>query len=75
MNAELERIKKHINNLSMEEFEEVLYNCGIERIKPSIESSYVQCMKSDFQGYEYRKAFIQYNMCEEYFEFELLEVA
>ena len=42
---EIENIKEQINNYSAEEFNKVLFECGIERIKPSIESDYVTSSK------------------------------
>ena len=42
---EIENIKERIDNYSVEEFDKVLFECGIERIKPSIESDYVQALK------------------------------
>lgn len=44
MEQEIERIKEKINSYSTEEFDKVLFECGIESIKPSIESDYVQAV-------------------------------
>ena len=58
--TEIERIKKIINDMSMEEFDDVLYNCGIESIKPSIESGYVKSLKTSLNECEYRKEVRKY---------------
>ena len=44
---EIENIKERIDNYSAEEFDKVLFECGIERIKPSIESDYVQTVNGN----------------------------
>ena len=44
---EIKKIKVTINNFSSEEFDEVLFECGIERIKPSIESDYVNAVSAN----------------------------
>ena len=46
-NEEIEKIKEKINSYSVEEFDKVLFECGIEDIKPSIESDYVQAVKGN----------------------------
>ena len=40
LNTELKRIKDYIANLSEEEFDSILSNCGIESIQPSADSDY-----------------------------------
>lgn len=45
--------KKIVNEMSMDEFEDVLHDCGIESMKPSIESSYVKCLKRNISEREY----------------------
>lgn len=41
---EQEATIENIDALSAEEFDKVLYDCGIESIKPSVESEYVECL-------------------------------
>ena len=45
MGDEFQKIKQHIDVLSQEEFDNILFDCGIETIKPSIESDYVKALK------------------------------
>lgn len=70
--TEIERIKKSINELSIEELDEILYDCGIELIKPSIESLYVRCMKNAFVDSEYKKEVCKYDVKNEYFDMDVL---
>ena len=72
-NVELDKIKKNIANMSEEEFDNVLLKCGIEIIKPSIESDYVKCLNKYFNEREYKKQLTNYQINEEYFEIYLLE--
>ena len=39
---ELQRISQIINDMSIEDFEEMLFECGLGTIKPSEESDYVR---------------------------------
>lgn len=71
--TEIERIKKKIEETSMEEFEKILYDCGIEMIKPSIDSSYVKCMKRNLTENEYKKKIHIHEVKEEYFDVDVLE--
>lgn len=74
MNSELEKIREKLNSMSVTEFDEMLENCGIMTIKPSIESDYVKCMRRDFSKTDmaYEKG-QKYNMSmrEELYNFEL----
>lgn len=67
--AESMRIKESIENMTIEEFDEILYDCGIESIKPSIKSEYVKCLNV-LADIEYRKNVPQYSLKDEYFEVE-----
>jgi len=71
--AEVNEIKKGINELSIEEFERILYDCGIESIKPSIESEYVKCLKNVLAEGDYRKLITKYDVKEEYFNVDMFE--
>jgi hypothetical protein len=42
--TESKKIKESIDALSVEEFDKVLRDCGIESIKPSVKSEYVECL-------------------------------
>ena len=70
--SESKKIKKSIDNLSLEEFDKILYDCGIESIKPSIQSEYITCLNA-LTNNDYRKSVTQYFLQEEYFEVEKLE--
>lgn len=48
LNAKFEEFVEKLNNMSSTEFDEMLIRCGIERIKPSIESNYVSCLRKTF---------------------------
>lgn len=48
LNARFDEFVKKLNNMSSTEFDAMLIRCGIERIKPSIESSYVGCLRKTF---------------------------
>lgn len=63
------KIKKDIQSLTVEEFDNILYDCGIESIKPSIKSEYVRCLNM-LVDVDYRKNVPQYIMQDEYFEIE-----
>lgn len=63
------KIKKDIQSLTVEEFDKILYDCGIESIKPSIKSEYVRCLNM-LVDVDYRKNVPQYIMQDEYFEIE-----
>lgn len=41
---ELQRINQIINDMSIEDFEEMLFDCGLGTIKPSEESDYVKAV-------------------------------
>lgn len=69
--AESMRIKECIENLSIEEFDKILHDCGIESIKPSIKSGYVKCLNV-LADIDYRKDVPQYALEDEYFEVETL---
>ncbi len=71
--TEIERIKKIINDTSIEEFDDILYDCGIESIKPSIESGYVKCLRRSLAESEYRKEACKYIVKEEYFNIDVFE--
>lgn len=45
---ELKRISDIINDMPIEEFEEMLFECGLGRIRPSGESSLVKCVNENF---------------------------
>lgn len=45
MEDEFLKIKQHIDDFTQEEFDKMLFGCGIEIIKPSIESDYVKSLK------------------------------
>lgn len=40
--VELQRINQIINDMSIEDFEEMLFDCGLGIIKPSEDSDYVK---------------------------------
>ena len=63
------RIREKIGSLSVEEFDKILYDCGIESIKPSIKSEYVKCLNI-LKDVDYRKCVTKYVLQEEYFEIE-----
>lgn len=71
--TEIEKIKKRIDDMSIEEFDNVLYNCGVESIKPSIESSYVKCLKKNITDVEYRKTVFRYDIKAELFDRDVSE--
>lgn len=71
--TEIERIKKIIEETPMEEFDNILYDCGIEFIKPSIESLYVKCLRKNLTENEYRKKVYEYTVNDEYFDMDVLE--
>lgn len=48
LNARYDEFVKKLNSMSSEEFDEMLIHCGIERIKPSIESDYISCIRRSF---------------------------
>ncbi len=48
MNAKFDELVEKLNSMNSTEFDEMLIRCGIERIKPSIESSYVSCLRKTF---------------------------
>ena len=50
-----------------------MIDCGIESIKPSIESEYVKCLKNVLADGDYRKVITKYDVKEEYFNVEMLE--
>lgn len=45
---ELQRISDIIDNMPIEEFEEMLFDCGLGTIRPSGESSFVKCLNERF---------------------------
>ena len=63
------KIKKDIQSLTMEEFDEILCDCGVESIKPSVKSEYVKCLNM-LVDVDYRKKVPQYGIQDEYFEIE-----
>lgn len=65
---EIERIRKIVNEMSMDEFEDALHDCGIESMKPSIESSYIKCLKRNISEREYRKEVCNYSIQKNYFD-------
>lgn len=67
--AELRKIKESIERLSIEEFEMILFDCGIESIKPSDKSGYVKCLNI-LADTDYRKNITQYFLQDEYFVVE-----
>lgn len=69
INAESMRIKESIENLTIEELDKILHDCGIESIKPSIKCEYVKCLNV-LADIEYRKNIPQYSVGDEYFEVE-----
>lgn len=48
LNAKFDEFVKKLDSMSIAEFDEMLIRCGIERIKPSIESNYVCCLRKTF---------------------------
>ena len=70
--TESKKIKKNIDKLSLEEFDKILYDCGIESIKPSIKSEYVTCLNA-LTTTDYRKSIPEYSLKEEYFEVDQFE--
>lgn len=71
--TEIERIKKMIEEMSMEEFEKILCDCGIESVKPSIESIYVKCLKVHLERNDYKKYTNTHNVKKEYYEMDVQE--
>ena len=69
--AEFSKIEKLIDDFSSEEFDNVLLECGIESIKPSIESDYVRCLRRRLTEREYCKEIQKYNVKQEYFSVEI----
>lgn len=65
--TESKSIKESIDALSVEEFDSVLYDCGIESIKPSIRSQYVKCLNVSVKS-DYQKNIPQYTLREDYYE-------
>lgn len=45
------RMQKLIQNMTIDEFDQMLERNGIDTILPSYESSYVRCMKKKFGEY------------------------
>ena len=70
---EIERIKKNIKELSVEVLDQILYECGIEIIRPSINSSYIKCLRSNLLSKQYRKEVYKYGIKEEYFDMDTVE--
>lgn len=68
-NTESKRIRESIEKLTVEEFDKILQDCGIESIGPSIKSEYVKCLNV-LADTEYRKNVPQYSVGDEYFEVE-----
>lgn len=73
VNAELKKIEDYLSGLSEEELDDVLFDCGIESIKPSIDSDYVKCLHKDLPIMSYRKALCEYNVEDEYFDVEIIK--
>lgn len=48
LNAKYNEFLEKLNHMSSTEFDEMLIRCGIERIKPSIESDYISCLRKTF---------------------------
>ena len=69
----IEKIRNVLAEMSIEEFESVLYDCGIESIRPSVESGYVRCLRKRLPERDYIKNISQYNIKKEYFEKDLQE--
>lgn len=67
--TETVKIKKDIQSLTMEEFDKILYDCGVKSIKPSVKSEYVKCLNM-LLDVDYRKNVPQYSIKDEYFEIE-----
>ena len=65
--TESKSIKESIDALSVEEFDSVLYDCGIESIKPSVKSQYVKCLNVSVKS-DYQKNIPQYFLQEDYYE-------
>lgn len=74
LNARFDEFVEKLNNMSTTEFDEMLIRCGIERIKPSVDSNYVSCLKKTFS--ETDKEYIvgstfKVDACDMYNDFEL----
>lgn len=52
-NKELQRINQIINDMAIEDFEKMLFDCGLGTIKPSEESDYVKCLNMNFFDNDY----------------------
>jgi hypothetical protein len=48
LNVKFEEFVEKLNSMGSSEFDDMLIRCGIDRIKPSIESDYVSCMRKSF---------------------------
>lgn len=80
IDTELNKITDYISNLSGKELDKILFDCGIESIRPSIDSDYVVCLKKIKYLSEkdassgYRKAlWVHNNIKEEYFYTKIMK--
>ena len=48
LNVRFDEFVEKLNHMSVTEFDNMLIRCGIERIKPSVDSNYVCCLKKTF---------------------------
>lgn len=49
LNVRFDEFVEKLNHMSVTEFDNMLIRCGIERIKPSVDSNYVCCLKKTFR--------------------------
>lgn len=74
LNVRFDEFVEKLNHMSVTEFDNMLIRCGIERIKPSVDSNYVCCLKKTFS--ETDKEYIvgsvfKAEVCDMYNNFEL----
>lgn len=48
LSAKFDEFEKKLNKMSPAEFDEMLIRCGIKRIKSSVESDYIRCLRKTF---------------------------
>ena len=66
LNVRFDEFVEKLNHMSVTEFDNMLIRCGIERIKPSVDSNYVCCLKKTFSETEFKA-----DVCDMYNNFEL----
>ncbi len=70
---ELQRINKLIEDMPMQEFENMMFDCGLGEILPSGESEFAKCFKQNFfeanQNYIYKNRIFSQEIYREFNDF------